>query len=74
MRLFYPAKFLLKVFSIFFNPTERAVSTFLLTLSSLFVAIIGDMGDGVFGKAWVTSGVGGDDLEFEIGAILGGGE
>ena len=50
------------------------MNTFLHTLSSLFVAIIGDMGDGVFGKAWVTSGVGGDDLEFEIGAILGGGE
>ena len=47
---------------------------FVHTLSSLFVAIIGDMGDGVFGKAWVTSGVGGDDLEFDIGAILGGGE
>ena len=46
-----------------------------LTLSSLCVAMIGD---GVFGKAWVISGVSGGetDLEMaEIGAcILGGGE
>ena len=32
-------------------------------------------GDGVqFGKAWVISGVQGEDLEAEMGAIRGGGE